>query len=554
MRREEGRLPMRAAIPPQVDPMYSYLIRGAVLVDGSGNPGRRAEVAVAGDRIAEVAENISGPAAEMVDGGGLVLAPGFIDIHSHTDATLFRYPNAQSKLFQGVTVEVTGNCGLGLFPVTPGRERELADFLSLHGFVLPAGGAEWEDFRSYADHVDRLGPGVNIAPLVGHALLRIAAMGMNDRPSTAAELGEMERLLESGLAQGAWGMSTGLIYPPGSYAGEGELTALARVLAGRSALYASHIRNEGDGLMAALAEAVSLGRNSGARVQVSHLKAMGREMKGRGPDALALLASARDEGIDIGADQYPYAASATSLSAVVPPWAHEGGVAPMLARLRDRAVRGRLLAEIGEAIASREGAAGIMVGEVRSGRNLAWSGQTLDRVAAAWGCLPAEAVVRLVLEEEGGVGAIYFSMAESDVAAILADPHVAVGSDGHGLDAASASGEATHPRSYGAFPRVLGRYVRDERLLSLEVAIYKMTALPARRIGFPDRGMVRPGFVADLVLFDPAGIGDAADYASPHRYSAGIVHLFMDGRPVIRDGELTGLGRGKVVRRRSSRQ
>ncbi len=529
--------------------MYSFLFRGATLVDGSGQPPGRADIAVSGNRIVAVGARIDGPAARVVDAGGLVLTPGFIDIHSHTDATLFTYPRMESKVFQGVTVEVTGNCGLGVFPVEADRAGELAGYLALHDFSLPAGGFAWSDFAAYADFVDRLGPGIHLAPLVGHAPLRIAAMGMDNRPPEACELERMRQLLAAALRQGAWGMSTGLIYPPGSYAATEELVTLAKVLAAQGALYASHIRSEGDGLAEALDEAVAIGRQSGVRVQVSHLKAMGRNNRGRGREALARLAAARAEGIDIGADQYPYDASATSLSAVLPQWAHAGGGALLLGRLRDPALRVRLEAEIGKALAEREGAAAVMVSNVRSLRNRGLSGQTIARIASSWGCLPEEAVVRLILEEEGSVGAIFFSMAEEDVATILADPQVAVGSDGHGLNAAEAAGEATHPRSYGTFARILGRYVREKKVLTLASAVRKMTGLPAGRLGITDRGLVRPGFAADLALFDPAAVGDPADYADPHRYATGMVHLLMDGEPVIWNGVYTGNRPGRVLRR-----
>jgi len=530
--------------------MYSYLFRGALVADGSGQPPARRDVALEGGTIAAVAERIDAPAGRVVDAGDLVLAPGFIDIHSHTDATLFRYPGAESKLFQGVTVEVTGNCGLGMFPVDSGRERELAAYLAMHEFALPAGGLVWRDFTGYVDEVDGLGPGVNLAPLVGHAPLRIAAMGMDDRPPNAAEAARMGQLLSEALRQGAWGMSTGLIYPPGSYASTAELVALARTVAGQQALYASHIRDEGEGLLEALGEAVAIGRESGVRVQVSHLKALGRKNRGRAEAALALLAAARLSGVDIGADQYPYDASATTLTALVPQWAHAGGVAALVQRLSDPGHRDRLLAEIDEALAKREGADGVMVTGCRSERNRRFSGQTIARIAAARGCRPAEAVIRLLLEEDGVVGAIFFSMAAEDVATILAVPDVAVGSDGQGLNAAEAGDEPVHPRSYGAFARVLGRSVREDGLLPLASAIHKMTGLPAARLGFTDRGLIRPGFAADLAVFDPQAIGDPADYADPHRYAVGMVHLLVNGVEVIRDGALTGRRSGRVLRRR----
>ncbi|HEY6008574.1 MAG TPA: D-aminoacylase [Geobacteraceae bacterium] len=529
--------------------MYSYLFRGARLVDGTGSPPRTADVAVAGGRIAVVGPDLDGASERVVDAEGLVLCPGFIDIHGHSDMTLFRHPLLESKAFQGVTTEVIGNCGLGLFPVRAGGERELADYLSLHDFCLPDDGITWRDLAEYAERVDMDGLGINVAPLVGHAALRIAAMGMEDRPPEALEMERMEALLTTALEQGAWGMSTGLIYPPGSYAATGELVALASILARHDALYTSHIRSEGEEIASALDEAVAIGAQSGVRVQVSHLKAMGGENRGRAGELLARLAAARSRGVDIGADQYPYNASATTLTAVVPQWAHAGGAKALLERLADPALRAELHAQIGREMARREGAAGIMVTGCRSARNRRLSGETVAAIAELWACPPEEAVVRLILEEGGNVGAIFFSMVEEDVATILADPRVAVGSDGHALNAAEDGLEPTHPRSYGTFARVLGRYVREEGLLPLAAAIHKMTGLPARRLGFTDRGIIAPGYAADLVLFDPATVADRATYAEPHRYATGAVHSLVDGQPVMWDGRLTGERPGRVLRK-----
>ncbi|WP_243374211.1 D-aminoacylase [Geotalea sp. SG265] len=530
--------------------MDSLLLKGALVIDGSGKPARMADVLVTGGRVAAIGRIGSGHNADRIaDAAGLVLAPGFIDIHSHSDMTLFPCPQAESKVFQGVTLEVTGNCGLSCFPVAAGGERQLEEYLALHDFKLPPEGIGWNDLLGWAGAVERSGLGINVAPMVGHAALRIAAMGMEDRAPTARELGLMRRLLEEALQQGAWGMSTGLIYPPGSYARLEELVTLARTLAAFDSLYTSHIRNEGEGLMAALDEAMAIGRTSGVRVQVSHLKAMGRGNRGLAGEILAKIAAARGAGIDMAADQYPYAASATTLAAIVPQWAHAGGVASLLQRLQAPELRDRLTGEMEAAIAAREGAAGIMISNCRSGHNRHLSGRTIAEIAAGWGCSGAEAVIRLLVEEQGEVGAIFFSMAEDDVRSILADPEVMVGSDGHGLNAAAAAGEATHPRSYGTFTRILGHYVREEKVLSLEAAIHKMTGLPASRLGLKDRGLVREGHAADLVLFDPAKVRDNGDYVDPHRYSAGIVHLLVAGEPVIWDGRLTGRRPGRVLRK-----
>lgn len=529
----------------------AYIFRDATVIDGSGSAPFTADVGVRGGRIAAVAARLADPAERIVEAGGLVLAPGFIDIHGHSDLSLLRYPGAESKLMQGVTLEVCGNCGLSAFPVV-GRERELADYLAVHEFSLPPGRLPWTDFASYAEYLESLEPGINLAPLVGHAALRIAVMGMEDRPADAGELTEMQRLLSLSLEQGAWGMSTGLIYPPGSFAGTAELVAMARTASYHGALCASHIRGEGETLMEALNEAVAIARESGVRMQVSHLKALGRSNRGKGIEALGLLAAARERGIDIAADQYPYAASATSLTAVVPQWAHAGGVAALLERLADPLLHGRLVTEIEAEISKREGAGGIMISSCRSEGNRRFIGQTLEAIALAWQCPAGESALRLLVEERGEVPAIFFSMDEADVRTIMADESVAVGSDGHGLNPAGAA-DATHPRSYGCFARVLGRYVRDFGVLGLPAAIRKMTGLPAARLGLADRGRIVEGAAADIVLFDPATITDRADYVNPHQFASGIVHLLIAGRSVIDNGSLTGIKEGKVLRKRSSK-
>jgi N-acyl-D-amino-acid deacylase len=529
--------------------MDTVLIRGADVFDGSGGPPLRADVALSGDRIAAVGCDLPRTAEQTLDAGGLALAPGFIDIHSHTDLSVFARPLAESKLRQGVTTEVVGNCGIGAFPVGPGRAGLLTEYLRMHGAHLPPEGVSWTDFSGYAERVGRVGLGLNLAPLVPHGALRIAVMGAEDRAPAAADLARMEALLETALRQGAWGMSTGLIYPPGSYAATEEIVALGRVLARHGALYTSHIRGEGDTLLAALAEAVRVGTEGGARIQVSHLKALGRRNWGRGREALALLEAARRGGVDVAADQYPYEATSTALSALVPAWAHAGGVGALLERLAAPELRDRLSAEIARAVDARGGPDSVQIAHVGSPRNAGLSGRTLAQVAALWHAPPEAAVIRLLLEERAEVGAVYFSLSPEDVAAIMASDQVAVGSDGQGLSAAEDREQATHPRSYGTFPRVLGRYVREQHLLSLPLALYKMTGLPARRMGFTDRGLVHTGWIADLVLFDPAAIRDRADFQDPHQYGAGVEHVFVNGRAVVKDGQPTGEASGRVLRR-----
>jgi N-acyl-D-amino-acid deacylase len=529
--------------------MYTFLIRGARVLDGAGGPEFQADVAVAGDRIAEVGTRLDTPAERTLDADGLVLAPGFIDIHSHTDLSIFERPLAESKLLQGVTLEVTGNCGIGAFPVEPRNRNLLAEYLTMHEGCLPEDGLAWADFASYAARLDRLGLGVNLAPLVAHGALRIAAMGAEDRSPDAGECDRMGALLDLTLRHGAWGMSTGLIYPPGSFAKTDEVIALSRVLARRGALYASHIRGEGDTVLESMDEAVRIGRESGARVQVSHLKALGQRNWGRGREALARLEAARRAGVDVGADQYPYTATSTSLSALVPAWAHAGGVAELLKRLADPALAERLRGEIGQLLHARGGPARVAICRAGSARNAHLSGKTLEAIAQSWSLQPEAAVIKLLLEERGTLSAVYFSLADEDVDAIMAADWVAVGSDGRGMSATHDADAATHPRSYGTFPRVLGRYVRERGLLSLAAAVCKMTDVPAARLGLADRGVIRPGYAADLVLFDPATVLDRADFQRPHQYPVGVEHVFVNGRPAVLNGRLSGETPGRVLRR-----
>lgn len=534
--------------------MYSVLIRGGQIVDGTGKSSYRADVALSGDQIVAVAERIDELAEQVIDAGGLVVAPGFIDIHSHTDQTIFSSPLAESKLMQGVTSEVIGNCGIGLFPAVKKHVRELEDYAKVHAFVLGPGGIKWENFPDYACELTKLSLGPNLLPLVAHGALRIAAMGFNNRRPSDEELAIMKRLLASALQAGAWGLSTGLIYPPSSFADTKELISLARVLAGYGALYTTHVRGESGTLLSAIEEAIAIGRASGARVQVSHLKALGQPNWGKGKEALARILAAKEEGVDIGADQYPYEASSTSLTALVPEWAHAGGVEQLLARLDDPSLRERLKTEINQQICVRGGPERVMIAHLSCKEQAGLSGRTLAEIAAKWQLEPVDAVFKLLKDNHGTVGAVYFSISRDDVASIVACPEVAVGSDGYGLNAEKDNILFTHPRSYGTFPRVLARFVREKGLLSLETAIYKMTGLPAKRLGLLDRGLIKPGLAADITIFDPSAVADKSDFMNPHQYANGIIHVFVNGQAVVRDGRLTGKSGGRVLRKTISHQ
>ena len=530
--------------------MSSWLIRGALVIDGSNREPFRGDIAVENGTITEVSPLIKGGGKTVIEADGLVAAPGFIDIHSHTDLTIFKHPLAESKALQGVTTEVIGNCGIGAFPVNHKRRAVLIDYLKMHEFHLPSYGLSWNDFTQYADQLDRIGLGPNLAPLVAHGAIRIAILGGEDRTPSDKELESMKNLLTDSLQQGAWGLSTGLIYPPGSFAKTEELVALAKIVAHYGALYASHIRGEGATLMEALDEAIRIGKKSGVRVEVSHLKAMGKDNWGRGKEVLLKLEKARQGGVDIAADQYPYEATSTSLTALVPPWAHAGGVSGLLKRLASPETKERLQAEILREMNKRGGPNRIVIAGIDSVKNIRLSGKNVSQIAELWQCTPEIAVMRLLLEEKAAVGAVYFSLSDEDVVAILSSDQVSVGSDGTGMNAKEDLGKSTHPRSYGTFPRILGVYAREKGILALSKAIHKMTGLVAKRVGLKNRGFIKPGFKADLVLFDPLTIQDRSTFDHPHQYATGVVFTWVNGCPTVQEGIITGNTPGRVLRKR----
>ena len=531
--------------------MSSLIIRGAQVIDGSKREPFRGDIAVENGLITEVSPSIKGAGKKVIEADGLVAAPGFIDIHSHTDLSIFKHPLAESKALQGVTTEVIGNCGIGAFPVNDERRDALIDYLKMHDFHLPSDGLSWDHFTQYADQLDQIGLGLNLTPLVAHGALRIAVLGAEDRLPSTRELEKMKSLLIDSLEQGAWGLSTGLIYPPGSFAKTEELVDLAKISAHYEAIYASHIRGEGATLMEALEEAIAIGKKSGVRVEVSHLKALGKENWGRGKEALLRLEEARQSGVDIAADQYPYEATSTSLTALVPSWAHAGGASELLKKLASPDVMERLEREILTEMNQRGGPSRIVIAEIGSAKNVEFSGKNVNQIAEIWNCAPEIAVMRLLLEEKAAVGAVYFSLSDEDVDAILSSDQVSVGSDGIGMKAEDDFKKSTHPRSYGTFPRVLGVYAREKGILSMAEAIHKMTGLAARRVGLTSRGFIQPGFAADLVLFDPLTIQDRSTFDHPHQYATGVVYTWVNGCATVQKGSITGNTPGRVLRKRA---
>jgi N-acyl-D-amino-acid deacylase len=528
------------------------LIRGATVVDGTGAAGVRASVTVEAGRIAAILPDGATPeASSVLDAGGLVLAPGFIDMHSHADFTLPSYPAAINSLAQGVTTEVIGNCGYSPAPLA--SDPALADEqrAACHG-LGPYLDWRWRTFGEYLARLDEAQPAVNVIPLVGHGMLRLAVVGPAERAASPAELSGMHDAAASSLADGAWGLSTGLVYPPGAYADTDEIVAVGRALTPVDGLYASHIRNENDDLAEALEEAIEIGRRLDVPVEVSHLKAAGRANHGRAAEALAILDRARADGVRVHRDAYPYTAGSTLLTQLLPPWVHDGGTEAIVERLRSPEVRARIAADVATGlpgwpnyIVATGGWDGIMIAAVVDPGLRSLEGRTVAEAAAATGTDPLTLALDTMVADRGATMMIVSLMGEADVDAIMADPSTSVGSDQLGVTSRDAR---VHPRAYGTFVRVLGHYVRDRATLDLATAVHRMTGLPAASLGLTDRGRIVPGAVADLVLFDPATVADASTYAAPTRAAVGVESVFVGGVAAMKRGQPVRPSLGRVLR------
>jgi N-acyl-D-amino-acid deacylase len=519
--------------------MFDLVIKGGRIVDGAGDPWYRADVAIKDGKIAAMGR-LGGEADRFIGAEGLVVSPGFIDTHSHSDLMLMAEPEARQKIMQGVTTEIVGQDGLGEAPLRDDVIDEWRRYLSgLNGDPDIEWG--WRSFDDYLNRLESARPAINVASLVGHGNLRLLAMGMENRPPTASELEEMKRLLDEAMAQEAFGMSTGLIYPPCVYAETAELTELCRVVSSRGGVFVVHMRNEGDRLFESIEEVITIGREAEVPIQISHFKASGRQNWGKVVEALEILERARSVGIDVTVDQYPYIAGSTFLSSILPSWALEGGTARMMERLVDEATRKRIAAEMSGAGRGREwGWDGILVTSVKSERNRRFEGKTVGKIAEERRQEPVETVLDLIVEEENAVGIASFSMSEDDVRTVMRSRLQMVCTDGIVLG-------KPHPRVYGSFPRVLGPYVR-EGVLRLEDAVRRMTSMPAQRFGLLDRGLLRPGMRADVTVFDRDAIIDRATFQDPHQFPEGIKYVIVNGVVTVDNGDHTGARAGMVLR------
>jgi N-acyl-D-amino-acid deacylase len=526
--------------------VLDVLVRGGRVIDGAGNPWFEADVGLRDGRIVAVGRTDE-PAARTIDASGLVVCPGFTDMHTHSDLQLLVDPAHEVKVHQGVTLDVIGQDGLTYAPVTDEALAALRVQLAAWNDDPPGFDWDWRTVGEYLDRFDR-GVAINVAMLVPHGTVRLVAMGADDRPPTDSELAAMKRLLAEGLEQGAVGLSSGLTYAPGMYATDDEIVELCSVMRGTGGFYCPHHRNYGTRSLESYADCIEIARRAGVPLHLAHCHLGFPCNKGKAPELLAMIDEARASGVDVTMDTYPYLASNTYLHSVLPGWMNAGGPEQTIARLRDPALRERLQREI--EVEGTDGWHGVpadwetaVIAGVRRDGSAGLVGKSVVQAAADAGLRPIDFVCELLADEELGVSAVFHIGNEENVRAIMQHPAHTAGSDG------IVVGSRPHPRAWGTFARYLGVYVRELGVLTWEQAIRKMTSLPAQRLGFPDRGLVRPGMAGDLVCLDPETVRDTATYEEPRRRPEGIPYVAVNGRLVVDDGRHTGDLPGRALRR-----
>ena len=530
---------------------YDVIIKNGKLIDGSGNPWVSGDIAIRGERIAAIGH--FAPAAHakrVIDAGGLMISPGFIDMLGQSEVALLIDNRSLSKLSQGITTEITGEGGsiapqdkLTLAALQPDLEQQ---------YHLKV---DWTTLAGYFQRLEKEGTPLNIGTYVGAAQVREAVIGDEDRAPTPQELEQMKALVAEAMQQGAFGLSTALIYPPGHYAKTEELIELAKVASQYGGIYGTHMRSEGQTEIAAINEALRIGREAGLPVEIFHLKVVGQARWGSMPKIVGMVQSARDAGQDVSANMYPYIAGATALASSLPPWVAEGGTEKLLQRLHDPAIRGKIKKEMTTEHPDWEnlylgsgGASGVLVSGIVNPDLKQFDGQTLAQIAEAQKRDPLDALFDLVIDDKVRTGAIYFIANEDDLKFGLQQPWTSLCLDANELSLDGPLFEPhTHPRAFGAMPRFLGHYIRDEHLLPLEQGIRKMTSLPAQREHLVDRGLLKQGFFADITIFDPATVRDRATYQSPAQLSEGIKYVFVNGQLEFEEGRLTGTKAGAVL-------
>jgi len=540
--------------PRRGRPLHNILIEGGTVVDGTGSLGEPLDVAIDGAKIARLCKRSEAKGAIRIDARGLIVCPGFIDIHSHSEFQLLTNPLAESKIRQGITTELVGNCGSSPAPAIGVARESLAGYAELAEVKL-----NWVTMDEYLLRLSNLKTSVNVATLVGAGTLRECVIGNSDAKAGEDELARMNQLLADAMLQGGIGLSSGLIYVPGCFASTEELVSLASTSASLGGFYASHIRGEGRTLIKAVEEAIRIGREAHSRVEISHHKACGRPSWGTVDRTIAMIEQAREQGVDVSFDVYPYTASCTALDTLLQPWAREGSDEEIIARIRDPQTRKRIIHEFVtptesmEDIVTDTGWENINVVGLMSDVYRSFDNKTIAEIAEAMGKDPAETTLDILVEENLQPYAIFHEMAEDDVIKVICHPLAAIGSDGEAETPYGPSGKhATHPRAYGTFPRALRKYAIDKKLVPMEELIRRMTSWPAQRIGLQNRGVLASGMAADVVAFDPEKIRDLATYEDSHRYPEGIECVIVNGAVTIDHGEHTKERAGQVLRHKPS--
>ena len=537
----------------EVKDLYDVQIRHGKIFDGTGNPWFSSDVAIEKGKIAALGDLVSASADTIIDAKDMVVCPGFIDMHSHSDFTLLINSLAESKVRQGVTTEVIGNCGLSAAPLSDLLKEDVQKTMPM----LEEADLEltWSTVGEYMSLLQSEGVALNVAPLVGNSNIRVFVLGFENCGPNKNEVEEMKEILIQAMEDGAFGMSTGLIYPPNCYANTDEIVELAKVVGRYGGIYASHIRGEGFTLIDAVKEAIQIGESANIPVEISHHKASGKANWGKVRQTLQMMEEAREQGVDVTCDVYPYTAGSTGLDSVLPPNAYEGGVEKLIERLRNPETRRRIKEEMmrtseegGSDTLGRPGWDSIMISYCKGHPDL--EGEIIEDIATKKkGLDPFEFVFDLLIEEKASVGIVLFTMCEEDMRYVLSHGLSMIGSDSSARAPYGVLGKGKpHPRTYGTFPRILGRYVREEGILTMENAIRKMTSLPAQKLKLRDRGLIRVGMLADIVIMDPQRVIDQATYQNPHRYPEGIKYVLVNGEVVIENGEHTKALPGCVLR------
>jgi N-acyl-D-amino-acid deacylase len=535
--------------------MFDAIIKNCRVIDGTGAAAYPADIVIDKGLIADISplqETTAGTnAKKAIDATDLILSPGFIDMHTHSDFTLLLEPKADSKIRQGVTTEVTGNCGGSTAPMIASGRKDFVEYMThlgqLYSQELPPETWNWDSLDTFFTQLTATGSAVNIVSLVGHSTLRSNVMGYKNRCPNPDEMALMKHLLESELEKGAFGLSSGLIYHPGAFAQSEELEQLALVVKKYNGIYSTHMRSEGRFLFDAVDEALGVAEKSGVSLEISHLKCETPVFWGKAPLILEKMNQARKKGLNVNFDQYPYTAYGTGLLEIFPVWAKENGATKMIAVLNDPESRQKVIHDMMHPPLDWDNPMEglnwdqVLISGFTQPEYIALNGLTVTSIAEKLNLDPLEALFRVFCREKRNLNMIVFSMSEQDLMTILKDPAGMIGSDGCSVSPdGTMSGMPVHPRFYGTFPRILARYVREKKVISLEQAIRKMTGLPAKKLGLKNRGLIKKGMAADVVLFDPAKVADKATFNNPHQYPSGIEHVFVNGKAVIQNSEHTG--------------